>query len=52
LIALCLLPVPLALWFVFSRATSVRRGPTWDCGLQGLTPRMEYTATVSQSRSA
>ena len=45
LIALCLLPVPLALWFVFSRATSVRRGPTWDCGLQGLTPRMEYTAT-------
>ena len=45
LMALCLLPVPLALWFVFARATRVRRGPTWDCGLQGLTPRMEYTAT-------
>jgi hydrogenase-4 component B len=27
------------------RGTKVRRGPTWDCGLQGLTPRMEYTAT-------
>jgi hydrogenase-4 component B len=45
LMALCLLPVPLALWWMFSRQTSVRRGPTWDCGLQGLTPRMEYTAT-------
>ena len=45
LMAACLLPVPLALWWVFSRKTLVRRGPTWDCGLQGLTPRMEYTAT-------
>jgi hydrogenase-4 component B len=45
LIAVCLLPVPLALWFVFARTANVRRGPTWDCGLQGLTPRMEYTAT-------
>ncbi|MFA6316656.1 MAG: hydrogenase 4 subunit B [Elusimicrobiota bacterium] len=24
----------------------VRRGPTWACGLPGLTPRMEYTATA------
>jgi hypothetical protein len=23
----------------------VRIGPTWDCGLRGLTPQMEYTAT-------
>jgi hydrogenase-4 component B len=45
LMAVCLLPVPLALWWVFARRTTVRRGPTWDCGLQGLTPRMEYTAT-------
>ncbi len=45
LMALCLLPVPLGLWLVFARGTRVRRGPTWDCGLQGLTPRMEYTAT-------
>ncbi len=45
LLAVCLLPVPLVLWFVLARATRVRRGPTWDCGLQGLTPRMEYTAT-------
>ena len=45
LMALCLLPVPLGLWLVFGRAARVRRGPTWDCGLAGLTPRMEYTAT-------
>ena len=45
LVALCLLPVPLGLWLVLGRGTTVRRGPTWDCGLQGLTPRMEYTAT-------
>jgi hydrogenase-4 component B len=43
--AVGLLPVPLGLWLVFARGTKVRRGPTWDCGLQGLTPRMEYTAT-------
>ena len=23
----------------------MRIGPTWDCGLRGLTPQMEYTAT-------
>jgi hydrogenase-4 component B len=45
LMAVCLLPVPLGLWLVLARGTKVRRGPTWDCGLQGLTPRMEYTAT-------
>ena len=45
LMAVCLLPVPLGLWLVLARGTTVRRGPTWDCGLQGLTPRMEYTAT-------
>lgn len=42
---LCLLPVPVVLWAVFARRSTTRTGPTWDCGLRGLTPRMEYTAT-------
>lgn len=42
---LCLLPVPLGLWMLFGRRTQTRFGPTWDCGLRGLTPQMEYTAT-------
>lgn len=42
---LCLLPVPVVLWAVFARGTKTRIGPTWDCGLRGLTPKMEYTAT-------
>jgi hydrogenase-4 component B len=45
LMGLCLLPVPLVLWLFFGRRTQVRIGPTWDCGLKGLTPQMEYTAT-------
>jgi hydrogenase-4 component B len=45
LMGICLLPVPLGLWLVFGRRTKVRTGPTWDCGLRGLTPSMEYTAT-------
>jgi hydrogenase-4 component B len=45
LMLVCLLPIPFALWFVFARRTKTRRGPTWDCGLRGLTPQMEYTAT-------
>jgi hydrogenase-4 component B len=45
LVALCLLFVPFALWLVFAQSTKIRRGPTWDCGLKGLTPQMEYTAT-------
>ena len=40
-----LLSIPLGLWLVFGIKTKTRIGPTWDCGLQGLTPRMEYTAT-------
>jgi len=43
--ALGLACVPLALRWLLSRGTRVRRGATWDCGLQGLTPQMEYTAT-------
>jgi hydrogenase-4 component B len=45
LVGLCLLPVPLVLWLFFGRRTQIRIGPTWDCGLRGLTPQMEYTAT-------
>ena len=40
-----LLLVPLTLRVVFARKSKVRLGPTWDCGLKGLTPQMEYTAT-------
>ncbi len=45
LMGVCLLPVPLVLWLFFGRRARVRIGPTWDCGLRGLTPQMEYTAT-------
>ena len=41
-----LLPLPLVLAWVGRRGRPTRRGPTWDCGLRGLTPRMEYTATA------
>lgn len=45
LVAMCLCVVPLVLWLVMARKTRTRIGPTWDCGLRGLTPQMEYTAT-------
>jgi hydrogenase-4 component B len=45
LMAVCLLPIPFGLWLIYGRRAKVRRGPTWDCGQRGLTPRMEYTAT-------
>jgi hydrogenase-4 component B len=45
LTGICLLPIPFALWLFFGRKTKIRVGPTWDCGLRGLTPAMEYTAT-------
>jgi hydrogenase-4 component B len=45
LTGICLLPVPLVLWLLFGRRAKMRIGPTWDCGLRGLTPQMEYTAT-------
>ena len=45
LMALCLLPIPFALWLMFGRKTKVNRGETWACGQRTLTPRMEYTAT-------
>jgi hydrogenase-4 component B len=45
LTGICLLPVPFVFWLFFGRRARVRIGPTWDCGLKGLTPQMEYTAT-------
>ena len=45
LMGICLLPIPLVLWLLFGRRARTRIGPTWDCGLRGLTPTMEYTAT-------
>jgi hydrogenase-4 component B len=45
LLALCLLPVPLAFKWALSRKTKKEIGPTWDCGLPGLTPKMQYSAT-------
>jgi len=45
LMFLGLLPVPLVLWVLFARRSRTRIAPTWDCGLRGLTPQMEYTAT-------
>ncbi|MFO1497729.1 MAG: hydrogenase 4 subunit B [Verrucomicrobiota bacterium] len=40
-----LLPIPLLLWKLSGRRASTRVAATWDCGLRGLTPQMEYTAT-------
>ena len=45
LMGICLLPIPFVLWLLFGRRAKVSIGPTWDCGLRGLTPQMEYTAT-------
>ena len=45
LAALCLALVPFVLWLLLARRSQIRTGPTWDCGLKGLTPQMEYTAT-------
>jgi hydrogenase-4 component B len=45
LLGLSLLAAPLVLWLLFATRAKTRRGPTWDCGLRGLTPQMEYTAT-------
>jgi hydrogenase-4 component B len=38
--------VPLAMWFVLGRKSPRVIGPTWDCGLPGLTAANEYTATA------
>ncbi len=43
---LILLPLPVVLCLASSGRWKSRVGPTWDCGLRGLTPQMEYTATA------
>jgi hydrogenase-4 component B len=43
---MALLPLPLVLWLAFSRLRRHRVDETWDCGLDRLTPHMEYTATA------
>jgi hydrogenase-4 component B len=37
--------IPALLWFAFGRAKRRASGPTWDCGLPGLTADNEYSAT-------
>ncbi len=38
--------VPLLLWMLWGRKASRVSGPSWDCGLPGLTAGNEYTATA------
>jgi hydrogenase-4 component B len=38
--------VPALLWLIWGRHGERRKGPTWDCGLPGLTAANEYTATA------
>jgi hydrogenase-4 component B len=38
--------VPLLLWLLWGRKSPRVSGPTWDCGLPGLTAENEYTATA------
>ena len=44
LFALC--AIPAGLWFAWGRNSRRATGPTWDCGLPGLTADNEYTATA------
>ena len=43
---LALLPLPWVSWLLFSRKAPHSIGETWGCGLDRLTPQMEYTATA------
>ncbi len=38
--------VPALLWVLWGRGAPRRTGPTWDCGLPGLTAENEFTATA------
>jgi hydrogenase-4 component B len=38
--------MPLVLWLVWGRKSARVSGPTWDCGLPGLTADNEFTATA------
>jgi hydrogenase-4 component B len=43
-ITVLLLGIVLLLRLFFGKA-SIRTGPSWDCGMPGLAPRMQYTST-------
>jgi hydrogenase-4 component B len=45
LMLLALSAIPFVLWLVWGRHGRRATGPTWDCGLPGLTADNEYTAT-------
>jgi hydrogenase-4 component B len=45
LVGATLLAVPFLLRRTWGRTATTHVGPTWDCGLRGLTPQMEYSAT-------
>ncbi|MGH9593231.1 MAG: hydrogenase 4 subunit B, partial [Bryobacteraceae bacterium] len=38
--------IPLLFWLLKGRKSARVSGPTWDCGLPGLTAENEYTATA------
>ncbi|MCL4402131.1 MAG: hydrogenase 4 subunit B [Acidobacteria bacterium] len=44
LMTLC--AAPLLFWLLRGRRSRIAIGPTWDCGLPGLTAENEYTATA------
>jgi hydrogenase-4 component B len=46
LVLLLLAAVPALLWLFWGRRGRRSTGPTWDCGLPGLTADNEYTATA------
>ena len=46
LLLISLTVVPLLIWFIWGRREATLTGPTWDCGLPGLTSDNEYTATA------
>ncbi|HEU0007737.1 MAG TPA: proton-conducting transporter membrane subunit, partial [Terriglobia bacterium] len=43
---LVLLPLPAGLWWLLARKEKSVVDETWDCGLDRLTPQMEYTGTA------
>ena len=45
LMLLALSVLPAAFWYAWGRGARRAKGPTWDCGLPGLTADNQYTAT-------
>jgi hydrogenase-4 component B len=46
LMLVALSAIPLVVWLIWGRRERSLTGPTWDCGLPGLTSDNEYTATA------